>query len=63
MKKLDFHLMRVQAGSTGGTEVVLDPQVSPGEIKIREVELGSESYFFCFSCSSAEDIVLQTLSL
>ena len=43
-------------------EVVLDPQVSPVEIKSREVELGSESWTtLCFSCSSTA--VLRTLSL
>ena len=43
-------------------EVVLDPQESPGEIKSREAELGSESWtILCFSCSPAS--VLRTLSL
>ena len=33
--------------------MVLGPQESPGELKSREVELGSESWTtFCFSCSS-----------
>ena len=31
-------------GEIKGREVVLDPQVSPEEIKSREVELGSESW-------------------
>ena len=42
-------------------EVVLDPQESPGEIKSREVELGSESWIYLllqlFPNSSATDIV------
>ena len=46
-------------------EVVLDPQVSPEDIKSREVELGSESWdFFCFELllnSSATDVVLVTV--
>ena len=43
-------------------EVVLDPQVSPEDIKSREVELGSESWdFFCLSCYSTA--VLRTFSL
>ena len=44
--------------------MVLDPQESPGEIKSREVELGSESWtVFCFRCSPnscATDIVFVT---
>ena len=41
-------------------EVVLDPQESPEEIKIRRAGLRKLD-FFCFSCSSAA--VLRTLSL
>ena len=44
---------------------MLDPQVSPVEIKNREVELGCESWtFFCFKLllnSGATDIVFVTL--
>ena len=44
---------------------MLDPQESPGEIKSREVELGSESWnyllFQLFFNSSATDIVFVTL--
>ena len=43
-------------------EVMLDPQESPGEIKSREAELGSEiCTVLCFSCYSTA--VLRTLSL
>ena len=41
MKKLDAF---AGPGETKRREVVLDPQVSPEEIKSREVELGSESW-------------------
>ena len=42
--------------------LALDPQESPGKIKNREMELGSESWTtFCFSFSST--IALRTLSL
>ena len=40
-KKLDSF-----AGEIKKWEVVLEPQVSPEEIKSREVELGSESWTF-----------------
>ena len=43
-------------------EVVLDPQVSPGKIKSRVVELGSEIWTtLCFSSSPTD--VLRTLFL
>ena len=43
-------------------EVVLDPQVSPEDIKSREVERGLESWtFFCFSCFPTAE--LRTLFL
>ena len=41
MKKLDTF---AGPGEIKRKEVVLDPQVSPEEIKSREVELGSESW-------------------
>ena len=41
MKKLDAF---AGPGEINRREVVLDPQVSPEEIKSREVELGSESW-------------------
>ena len=76
MKKLDFH-SQVQVRSRGRRRAGLSreprrdqeegggtglSQDSPGEIKSREVELGSESWTaLCFSCSSTA--VLRTLSL
>ena len=42
-------------------EVVLDPHVSPEEIKSWEMELGSKVDFLCFSCFSTA--ALRTLSL
>ena len=46
--ELDYHeevrLSFAGSGEIKRREVVLDPQVSPEEIKIREVELGSESW-------------------
>ena len=49
-------------GEIRKTEVVLDPQESPEEIKSSEVELSSEFWtVFCFSCSATA--VLRTLSL
>ena len=47
-----------------GSEVVLDPQVSPEEIKSREVELGSKVGLLLlqlFSNSGATDIVFVTI--
>ena len=51
-EELDNH-SRVQARSRGERWCQLDPQVSPGEMKSREVELGSESWttFCIISCS------------
>ena len=58
-KKLDIF---AGPGENKRREVVLDAQVSPKEIKSREVELGSESWTtLCFSCCSTA--VLRTLSL
>ena len=61
-QKLDCHL-RVQRDQEEGGE--LDPQVSPGEIKSKKVELGSESWTCLllqfFLNSSATDIVFVTL--
>ena len=46
--ELDYHeevrLSFAGSGEIKRREVVLDPQVIPEEIKIREVELGSESW-------------------
>ena len=60
------HYHRVP-GEIKRREVELDPQVSPEEIKSREVEQGCESWTFCCCCfkllfnSGAADIVLVTL--
>ena len=64
--ELDYHkevrLSFAGPGKIKRQEVVLDPQVSPEEIKSREVELGLKvGLVFCFSCSSTA--VLGTLSL
>ena len=54
-KKLDF--LSRGPGEIERREMVLDPQESPGEIKSRQVELGSESW------TSLASAVLWTLSL
>ena len=51
----------VGPGEIKRREVVLDPQVSPEEIKSMAVELGLRVGFFFFSCIPAAE--LQTLSL
>ena len=66
---LDSHeevrLSFAHPGEIKGREVVLDPQESPGDIRSREVELGSEIrtclLFQLFLNSSATDIVFATL--
>ena len=61
-EELDNHLRVSPGEKIKRREVVLAPQESTGEIKSREMELGSERWTtFCFSCSSAA--VLRTLSL
>ena len=57
VKKLDTFSGQ---GEIKRREVVLDPQVSPKEIKSRKVELGSESWTSVNCYSTA---VLRTLSL
>ena len=60
MKKLDTF---AGPGEINRSEVVLDPQVSPEEIKSRKVELSSETWTFFLQFllnSSATDIVLVT---
>ena len=66
--ELDFH-EEIRLSFAGPAEIermkrVLDPQESPGEIKSREVELGSESWtcllLQLFPNSCATDIVFVT---
>ena len=61
---MDFHeevrLSFSAPGEIKRRKVVLDPQVSPEEIKNRQAGLRKLN-FFCFSCYSAA--VLRTLSL
>ena len=58
-KKLDIF---AGPGEIKRMEVVLDPQVSPEEIKSRKAELGLRvGDFFCFSCFP--NAQLGTLSL
>ena len=60
-KKLDTFAGK---GEIKRREVVLDPQVSPEEIKSSEVELGSESWAsFLLQVVTRSTAVQQTLSL
>ena len=59
-KKLDTF---AGPGEIKRKEVVLYPQVSPEEIKSREVELGCESWTSFFASSCYSTAVQRTLSL